>query len=245
MIHTQHSAPGLIRSACIAGAVLLSSACVTKGRYDESTAQVKYYQSLYQDLEAFQGQLEAENELLRGELDIYRQSGPIEAGVTEVIDARMRELERIAESIGGTLGQVDVLEVEGGYGLRLADSVLFESGSAQVRPEGAELLQRMAREITSRPFQRVYVRGHTDSDPVKKPETRRMFPHGNLQLSAARATEVCAAMMQNGIDESLLVVVGFGANEPVVPNDSAENKTRNRRVEIFVIEDQEAASEQR
>ncbi len=236
--------PSLARSLPLAAALplgLLLCSCVAKTRYDEATSQVKYYQRLYQDLESYQGKLEAENTRLQGELDLYKASGPLEAGMTREIDERMAELERMASSLGAAPGDVTVLSVEGGYGLRLSDSILFESGSADVRAEGRDLLARMAKEIGSRPFQRVWVRGHTDNEPVKKPETMQRFPHGNLQLSAARAIEVAVTLGQAGIDARRIVVAGFGPNDPVAPNDTAEHKQRNRRVDIFVIEDESAA----
>lgn len=227
----------LLRAAALLPLAALLSACVAKTRYDEATSQVQYYQRLYQDLEAFQGKLEAENARLEGELQLYRETGTIEAGMTRAIDERMAELERMAGSLGAAPGDVTVLSVEGGYGLRLSDAILFESGSAEVLAEGRELLGRMAKEIAARPFQRVWVRGHTDSDPVKRAETVQRFPHGNLQLSAARAIEVAAVLREAGIASERIVVAGFGPNDPVVPNDNADHKQRNRRVDIFVIED--------
>jgi chemotaxis protein MotB len=223
------------------GLAALSSGCVTKARYDEASAELKYYQRLYQDLESFQAKLEAENAKLRGELGIH-EGATIEASLTEDIDQRMAELEDIASRLSQAPGDVTVLSVEGGYGLRLKDAILFESGSADLRPAGHDLLVNMAREIGARPYERIWVRGHTDSDPVKKPETLKRFPRGNLQLSAERAIEVATLLGQEGgIDAKRVVVAGFGPNDPVAPNDSATNKQQNRRVEIFVIEDESAA----
>lgn len=247
MTHPMARTPRRLTTALVACSLLLASSCVSQTRYEEATAEARYYQRLYQDLESFQGKLEAENELLEGELDLLRNSGgTIEASVSADIDRRLDELGRMAQSLGGAPGDVSVLSVEGGYGLRLRDSVLFDSGSSTVLPEGKALLARMGQEIASRPYQRIWVRGHTDSDPVKKAETLQRFPHGNLDLSVARAVEVAVLLTQEGgLEERRVVVAGFGPNDPVVPNDSLENKRRNRRVEIFVIEDEAAASGQR
>ncbi len=77
--------------------------------------------------------------------------------------------------------------------------------------------------------------GHTDSVPVKKPQTLERFPHGNLQLSAARAVEVAASMIEDaGIARENVIVMGFGPNDPVAPNTTAEGRQQNRRVDIFV-----------
>lgn len=234
-------AKNLFRSAtwCLWGAATLvvGVSCVSKGRYDEALAQTKYYQRQYQDLDSYQGRLEAENERMKGELGLFRGQTTIEATATADIDVRLAELRRMMEAIGAP-GQITVLAVEGGYGLRLSDAILFDSGSAEIKPEGRELLLEMAGQITARPFERIWVRGHTDSDPVVKAETRERFPHGNLQLSAARAIAVAALLVEEGgISVERVVVAGFGPSDPVGANTTEEGKRKNRRVDIFVIED--------
>ena len=158
--------------------VLLAQGCVTQRAYDDLAEEKHLIQQEYQDLRSFVGELEAINEGLSGELDLYRASGPIEAGLTADIDQRIQELSRIAEGIAGS--DITLLTVEGGYGLRLDDAVLYDSGSAVLKPEGAELLQRMVAEIAQGSYERIWVRGHTDSDPVTRPETLSRFPGGNL-----------------------------------------------------------------
>jgi len=219
-----------------AGALLLGASCVSQAEHDEALAEVKYYQRAYQDLESYQGKLESENARLAGELAL-REGEPIEAGMTTEIDERLAELSRIMSGMGASPGDVTVLSVEGGYGLRMPDAVLFDSGSSDLKPEGRDLLLKMAAEIQSRPFLNLWVRGHTDADPVVRAATKQRYPHGNLQLSAARAIEVAAVLADSGgIPRDRLVVAGFGASEPVAPNTAAE-KSKNRRVEIFVIEE--------
>jgi chemotaxis protein MotB len=213
------------------------SACVAQTRYDEARTEIQYYQRKYQELESYQGTLEAENERLKGELAIYQGTLPIDANVTKDIDERLERLRQITESVGMAPGDVTVLSIEGGYGLRVTDAILFDSGSSEVRPEGRELLLKLAQQIQSQPYQRIWVRGHTDTDPVKRAATIERFPHGNVQLSAARAVEVAALLFQSGVREERVVVAGFGPAEPVAPNDTPDNKRRNRRVEIFVLED--------
>ena len=74
-----------------------------------------------------------------------------------------------------------------------------------------------------------------------KPETKAKFHNGNLQLSAERAVAVASFLGKDGkIEEGRVVVMGFGSHDPVAPNDSAANKQKNRRVDIFVA-DAEAA----
>ncbi len=224
-------------------ALLALSSCVSQARYNEALENMKFYQRGFHDMESAIGPLEAENELLRGELALAQDGVPIEAVSTREIDARMAELERMAKSLGGAPGEVTVLTVEGGYGLRLEDSVLFETGSTELGSGGKEVLVKMAREINLKPYEKIWVRGHTDAVPIVKPETRARFPYGNLQLSALRALVVADQLIAaGGLDPKRVVVAGFGPNEPVATNASPDGKRKNRRVEIFVIEDEDRAS---
>jgi len=227
------------RSALLLASLVLASGCVAQARYDQALAEQKYFQRQYEDLSSFHGKLEAENAQLRGELELYKGK-PIESAATQEIDARLERLKQLTEQIGTSSGvapgSVEFLTVEGGYGVRVTDDLLFDSGSDAIKPEGKAVLAKVAQQIGSQSYQRIWVRGHTDSDPVKKAETAERFPHGNLQLSAARAVEVAAFLTASGVEEPKVVVGGFGPAEPVAPNTSAENKRRNRRVEIFVLD---------
>lgn len=236
----------LSSAALLATLALFSSACVAQQRYDTALREGDYYKKQYQDLSSFHGQLEAENERLRGELDLYKGKVPIEGGYTQDIDerlARLKELtERVTTQSGAAPGDVEYFAVDGGYGVRVTDAVLFDKGSADIRSDGQSILAKVAQEIAAKPYQRIWVRGHTDSDPVVRPETQAKFPHGNLQLSAARAVEVGAFLGKSGVRSERIVVAGFGPAEPVAANDGEENKRRNRRVEIFVLEDAAAGA---
>lgn len=215
----------------------LGSACVTQSTYEEALEGKRRLQIEYQDMEAYQGRLEARIALLEGENQL-RSGEPMEAGVTRPFDERLERLKGIMEGLGAAPGDLTVLRVEGGYGVRLDDSVLFDSGSSSLKEEGQALLLKVAGKIKERSFERIWVRGHTDADPVVRPETLKKFPHGNIQLSAERAMEVALLLSnQGGIERERLVIAGFGASDPVAPNTSAESKRKNRRVDIFIIED--------
>jgi chemotaxis protein MotB len=230
-----------IRAALLLSAsALLLASCVSQQRYDEALKEARYYQRMYQDTEPMSGELEAEIAQLKGQLRLYEADQPLDAAFTKQVDAKLAELERIAQGLGTAPGDVTVLQVEGGYGYRLADAVLFGSGSADVTPEGQAVLKKLAADINSRPYQRIWVRGHTDTDPIVKAATKERFPT-NLHLSAARALSVAMDLVSDGLPTGKVVVAGFGPTDPVAPNANADGKRLNRRVEIFVIEDAAAA----
>jgi flagellar motor protein MotB len=210
------------------------ASCVSKPRYDEAVRTGQHYQRLYQDLKQFQEQLEAENRRMESELD---GMVAIEEASLSGIDERMSELDVLLGRLGGEDGDVTRFEIDGGYGFSVRDSVLFDSGSAELRPDARTLIAKLAGQIADEHYERIWVRGHTDSDPIVRPQTKTKFPHGNLQLSAARAVSVAALLGgDGGLDEMRIAVAGLGMSQPVASNSDASGKGRNRRVEIVVYE---------
>lgn len=221
----------------------LLASCVAQEQYDEMHRSAKHYQKEFLNADRRLAELEAENATLRQQLDAA-QLGTIDASFNDDIDRQLEEVQNILAQLGDEPGDVTKFAVDGGYVYRVKDSILFDLGSTTISDDGREIMMTVAEDIRSRPHGGVYVRGHTDNVPVVKPATLERFPHGNLQLSAARAVEVAALLIEAGkVDKERVIVMGFGPNDPVNPNTSAENRQKNRRVDIFVA-DETASSEQ-
>lgn len=227
---------------CLGAALLgaaFSASCVSEAQYDEAIATAKRYEQRYYDLEQREQALDEENRSLKRQLEAANAVA-VEAGAEaeQRLQDRMQELDRIMAELGTNPGDATKFEVDGGYVYRVKDAILFALGSAEVSSDGAKLLRRIAADIEKNPG-RVYVRGHTDNVPIVKPETKKKYPLGNMQLSVARALNVASVLTQaGGVPENRVVVMGFGPNEPIAPNDSAANRRKNRRVEIFVSTDE-------
>ena len=116
-----------------------------------------------------------------------------------------------------------------GIQLTLNDQLLFSSGDAALTIEGKSLLGRVAAII--RPFNRnIRVEGHTDNIPIA---TVR-YP-SNWELSTERAIGVVKYLIDpGGILPNRLSAAGYGDSKPRVPNDTAANRSKNRRVEIIL-----------
>lgn len=124
---------------------------------------------------------------------------------------------------------VSVEERDGRIMITFPDAALFQSGSAGLAEDARPLIQKVANVLaqTSGP---IAVVGHTDDVPIS---TAR-FP-SNWELSTARATSVLRGMEQaDGLDMQRLMVMGFADKKPVAPNDTPENRAKNRRVEIIL-----------
>lgn len=125
--------------------------------------------------------------------------------------------------------QVSVNRTKRGVEIDISASTLFGTGEAALQPGTLDLLRRVAT-VLSKEELPIEVEGHTDDVPIATAH----YP-SNWELSSARASSVVRLLIDNGVAAKRLAVVGLASNQPVVPNDSAENRARNRRVTITVI----------
>jgi chemotaxis protein MotB len=149
-----------------------------------------------------------------------------ESAAQQPLDDMLRQLARARQGV-----QV-VRQGEGVY-LRLPEPVLFDRGSAELKPEAAPFLKEIAAGLQKLP-NTVVVEGHTDNVPVVRGPYR-----SNWELSAARAESVVDHWIRReGLAPERLAVAGYGEHRPFVPNDSDLNRALNRRIEILVILDE-------
>ncbi len=136
------------------------------------------------------------------------------------------DLAEVKREYGAAQG-IRLFYADKGLVMQVKDAVLFDLGSAKIRTEALPLVDRIAAVVASTSYP-VRIEGHTDDLSI---ETKR-FP-SNWELSAARAVSVLRyCVEQKKIPAERLSAVGFGKFQPLFPNDSAENRARNRRVEI-------------
>ena len=107
----------------------------------------------------------------------------------------------------------------------LEEPIRFHTGSAAVQPASEPLLDALADSATHCPGI-LRIEGHTDSDGNLDM---------NLKLSEARAQAVKNKLIERGVDETHLITVGHGPNQPLADNASPEGKAANRRIEIEVV----------
>jgi chemotaxis protein MotB len=131
----------------------------------------------------------------------------------------------------------EFVEVDPETGIsKFKSDVLFELGQAELRPASERVLQDFARifqDPSGRPLQ-IEVVGHTDTTPIKKPETRAKY-ETNWDLSTARANAVVKYLEQSGIEGSRMGSKGYGPFQPLAPGRSTDALAKNRRVEIYIL----------
>ena len=120
---------------------------------------------------------------------------------------------------------LSVTERDGKIYVSLSQNLLFKSGSDKVDFSGVKALTQLAKALNDNPGIEVIVEGHTDSTGSV---------NFNWDLSTKRATSVVKILAINGVAPARLTAAGRGMHHPIVPNDSLENKAKNRRTEIIL-----------
>jgi chemotaxis protein MotB len=124
---------------------------------------------------------------------------------------------------------IELVKDRGAVILRVKDSILFDSGAVDIKSEAHPVLRKISKLVKPLPFG-LRIEGHTDNVPPTR---------GNLtnwDISMMRAVNVLKFFVREDIFPiQRMSAVGYGAQKPVVPNDSSEQRGLNRRVE-FVME---------
>lgn len=185
-------------------------------------------------------ELRAQTKRMQGELDAARAESAelrrfrAEAEqVAERAAAVERERDEIREELGKfiELGAIGVEATSDGVMITMRESILFESGKADLKPTSTELLANIAQILSKSRAQAIRVAGHTDNVPIRT----AAFP-SNWELSAARAMSVLHNLSgRHRVPSGKLVAMGFGEHRPVASNSTAEGRVKNRRVEIYLV----------
>ncbi len=146
----------------------------------------------------------------------------------KAIKRKLIELERMLKEYG-LEGSIQIVYEAIGIRLILKDRVLFDSGSAELKPEYRPILDKIV-EILKEIKNPVEVEGHTDSIPIHTSK----YP-SNWELSTARAGSVVRYFISKGLDPTRFKAVGYADTKPIAPNTTPEGREKNRRIEIVIL----------
>jgi chemotaxis protein MotB len=157
---------------------------------------------------------------------------------TAQLGAEQRKIEEHMKQLAADLSQVldsiikqnnvRITLTKRGVVVDISDSTLFDTGEATLKAVSLNVLRAVAR-VLSKEDMPVEIEGHTDDIPISTAK----FP-SNWELSSVRASSVARLLMDNGVPEKRLSVIGLASNQPLLPNTSAENRSKNRRVTITI-----------
>jgi chemotaxis protein MotB len=208
----------------------------------------RHKEELGGELARREGQL-AEREALLEEraAELARLTAQLEARNAELTerlnelaerDAEIARLKQSYEAFVGDLeseiadGQIVIDQLREGIRVNLPDATFFAPGSVELTLAGKMTLAKVAAQLRPMPHQ-VEVQGHTDDLP---PPAESGYA-SNWDVAAARAAAVVRQLVAHGIKPERIRAVSYGASRPVAPNDTEEDRARNRRIEIRLIPD--------
>jgi outer membrane protein OmpA-like peptidoglycan-associated protein len=131
------------------------------------------------------------------------------------LDKQAQQLEKVAET----------RRTEDGILVNLKNDLLFDSGSAVLKPEANSQLVQLGQILAKYPKDQIQVAGYTDNSGAKKL---------NELLSQQRAHAVADVLKQQGVKSEQLAIEGKGPSEPVASNNTSTGRAKNRRVELKI-----------
>ena len=108
----------------------------------------------------------------------------------------------------------------------MTQAMMFKRGKADLLDPCKPVIDKLA-SMLKKVDNELIIEGHTDDIPIRN--------GSNFELSSLRALNVAQYFMKQGISSDRISIAGYGPYRPIVDNDSEENRSRNRRVEINII----------
>jgi chemotaxis protein MotB len=230
-------------------ALALSPGCVSSGKYksleEERNALSERNRALQNDVKAANDKgeglageksaLETEKAALEARLAQLQEQEKTLGSQLQQHEEEARQSKATYDGLLGSLkkeleaGQIQVQQMRDGLSVNVAQEILFASGSASLDKSGKEVLQRVAEQLKQTNYQ-VVVTGHTDNKPIGAGLVGR-YPT-NWELAGARAASVVRLFVDSGLPATRLLAASMGEIKPAAPNDTAEGRAKNRRIEI-------------
>ena len=172
-------------------------------------------------IEKLVDQINESNQYIRHLTDLKTKSDSLNLALTNKLTRSLSKEE---------LKDVDVQVLKGVVYISLADNMLYKSGSYEINDRAAETLSKIAKIINDYEDYDVLIEGNTDNVPIYRENIRN-----NWDLSCLRASSVVQALQNNyGVNPKRLTAGGRGEYNPLVSNDTAMGKQRNRRTQIII-----------
>lgn len=130
----------------------------------------------------------------------------------------------------GLEAKVSVTANKRGVFVDIKEAILFEPGKAELKDSGIQVLKELM-DLINNFDNELVIEGHTDNVPMRSAQ----YP-SNWELSTARAVTVVRYLSEKeNVNSKRLSAVGYGEYRPIAPNNSIENRSSNRRVNILII----------
>jgi chemotaxis protein MotB len=179
---------------------------------------------------AFQSVLRGGASVLKGDAIVMPNddlgAGPLQVGDLKLLEA---EIKRVTNELKQKT-KISTEVGERGLIIHITESALFQPGKAYLTPGAMKALDVLAEVIRNVPND-IRIEGHSDDTPIHTAE----FP-SNWELSTARATQVVRYLIEkHNFSPVKISAMGYAEYRPLFPNDTPENRAKNRRVDIIIL----------
>jgi chemotaxis protein MotB len=127
-----------------------------------------------------------------------------------------------------------ISRLQGAIKYTVNSDLLFAPGSWQMRDSGKRVIANLAAKLAPTQQNKIMVSGYTDNAPIG-PALQAQGVTSNMILSQKRADSVMQFLISQGLSPSLVASQGFGESNPIAPNDTAQGRAKNRRVELSLV----------
>ena len=215
-----------------------SYAALEKDSNDALEANINKNRQLLAELEAKQKALAAEQDRLNKLKKDLEASSTRLAELEKMMADKEAAMKKLKETLSKSLKAFEgkgltVTEKDGKVYVSMENKLLFESGSWTVGAEGKKAVDLVGKVLGDNPEISVLIEGHTDNDKITG--TIGGGVENNWDLSTKRATAIVNILSANAkVKKENLTAAGRGEYAPLMSNESAEGKAKNRRIEIIL-----------
>ncbi len=168
---------------------------------------------------------------------LLAEKSQVESALGALHDQNKKKIDEVEASFREQLKQkeVQITRTNETVTLGIDNRVLFDSGKVVIKPDGLDILRKIAETMKASDQFAMRIEGHTDDVP-----TQFSYP-SNWELSTARACAAIKFLIEEGkISPSRLTAVGYADTRPLVPNVDDESRAKNRRIEVVVMQKNQA-----
>jgi chemotaxis protein MotB len=156
-------------------------------------------------------------------------------GCADSAEQRLRQMQNELERVLQTAlrdGDVRMQRTSDHLTVVIAERLLFDAGSHEIKPDGVEMLKQMGVLFKTASLKEVRVVGHADKDSASD-GSNQYFER--LALSKARATQTVRVLKWDGLDSQSFIVEWYGDIRPIASNETEDGRQLNRRIEIVLF----------
>ena len=187
---------------------------------DELTTQT----ASFDDADKRRTVLEADLSVCQSSVKDLKEQSKEQAALLAEFKGLTGKFQRMIDS-----GKLDVVFRRGKMVVKLPESILFPSGSADLSNDGKSAIAEVAAILRQMGGRRFTVAGHTDNLPVQSGKF-----DNNWELSSQRAVKVTELLIEKGVPAPNLVAAGYGPYDPIASNGTSSGRQKNRRIEIIL-----------